>query len=181
MTQFLDLQNFFKTKNLNMIIASDAEPRINTLKDGKPVLESAAGGVAVALDPIARATNATFIARAKHEDERKLLDRKGTILIKDEIGGYTLKKLFFNKKEADNYYYGFSNQTLWPLCHVAFVEPTWTNEWFEDYKKINKQYAEEIKKALKPNKTNFVWINDYQLALVPFYLGKPKNTIISMF
>src|SRR3989344_3591735 len=161
MTSFNDLQNFFKSRNMNMIIASDAEPRIHIIKDGKVTIQNAAGGVAVALDQIAQATNATFIARAKQEAEKMALDKNNSILVKGQYGNYTLKKLFFDKKTSDDYYYGLSNQTLWPLCHVAFEEPKWTDEWFEAYKKVNKEYANAIKKALVPNKTNFVWINDY--------------------
>ncbi|HVT01427.1 MAG TPA: trehalose-6-phosphate synthase [Patescibacteria group bacterium] len=181
MTSFSDLQEFFNSKKMNMIIASDAEPRVHTIKNGKIVIKNSAGGVAVALDPIAQATNATFIARAKSEEEKKTVDKSGFIAINGQYGNYTLKKLFFEKEDVDNYYYGFSNQTLWPMCHVAFEEPTWNDDWFESYKKINKEYANAIKKSLVSNKTNFVWINDYQLALVPHYLGKPKNTIIAMF
>ncbi|HVZ67210.1 MAG TPA: trehalose-6-phosphate synthase [Patescibacteria group bacterium] len=164
-----------------MIIASDAEPRVHIIKDGKLTIQNSAGGVAVALDPIAQATNATFVARAKYEDEKKALDRNNSIQIEGTGGKYLLKKLFFDKKTVDNYYYGFSNQTLWPLCHVAFEVPKWTDEWFEDYKKVNREFANTIKKSLVPGKKNFVWLNDYQLALVPYYLGKPKDTTVAMF
>ena len=175
MTQFWDLQNFFSSKNMNMIIASEAAPRVYIVKEGQLVMESTAGGVAVALDPIAQATNATYIARGKHTDEKQ------NMVVEGAGGNYTLKKLFFDKQTVDNYYAGFSNQTLWPLCHVAFEEPKWTPEWFEGYKKVNRAFAEAIKKSLIPGKTNFIWLNDYQLSLVTMYLGRPKNAIISMF
>ncbi len=175
MTQFSDLQNFFNDRNTNMIIASDASPRVYVVKNGELVLESTAGGVAVALDPIAQATKATYIGRAKNPDEKK------STLIEGTGGNYTLKKLFFDKETVENYYAGFSNQTLWPLCHIAYEEPKWTNEWYESYKKVNRDYANAIRKSLVPGKMNFVWVNDYQLALVPLFLGREKNMITAMF
>jgi trehalose 6-phosphate synthase len=180
MTKFADLKNFFKNSGLNMIIASDADPRVYALKNGKLVSENSAGGVAVALDPIAQATGATYIARAKHQNQ-KIFGGNGITEIEGINGKYKLKRLYFDAKTVENYYYGLSNQTLWPLCHIAFEEPVWDDEWYEDYKKVNREYAKAIKKALIPGKKNFVWINDYQLALVPKYLGKPKNTTVAMF
>lgn len=181
MTTLSDLRDFFKTKNCRMIIASDAETRVSVIKDGNHIVEFPAGGVSVAFDPIAQATNAYYIARAKNPEERRVLNSNSEMTVKGAAGDYILKRLFFDSKLINEYYYGFSNQTLWPLCHVAFVEPTWTNEWYKSYRKVNEEYAKAIKHALDPRKKNFVWINDYQLALVPYLLGKPKNTTIAMF
>jgi len=181
MTTLSDLRRFFTSKNSRMIIVSDAETRVSKVLDGQHVVEYPAGGVSVAFDPIAQATGAYYIARARNIEEKKVLNRNGEMTIKGKEGAYTLKRLFFDKKDENNYYFGFSNQTLWPLCHVAFEEPKWTNEWYNSYRRINEEYAKAIKKALDPRKKNFVWINDYQLSLVPQFLGKQKNTTIAMF
>lgn len=181
MTTFNDLKNYFKSKGYKMIIAADGEPRISKVIGGKVITESPAGGVAVALDSIAQATNAYYIGRAKNFEERKALDKNDTMKIAGINGEYTLKRLFFSEEDVENYYAGFSNQTLWPLCHVAFEEPHWKTEWYESYVRVNEAYAHAIKKAIPRGQKTFVWINDYQLALVPKLLGKDKNIVVACF
>ena len=168
MTTFQDLKIFFAKQDFKLIIAADAETRISTS-------EIPAGGVAVSFDPIAQAAGATFIARAKTEEERTM----PKVTIGERRGSYTLRRLFFTKHELDTYYYGFANQTLWPICHVAFERPEFRRDWFEGFKKVNQKFAQAIKEEIK-GKT-VIWLNDYQLSLVPRYLGKPKDTIIAMF
>src|SRR5229473_3571459 len=122
MVTFEDLRDFFGKQQYKLIMAADGEPRVSVVKKDGFLSEIPAGGVAVALDPIARATAATYIARAKKEEEKLALDKNGKMLIGNSDGNYTLKRLFVGEKDMEDYYFGFSNQTLWPLCHVAFEE-----------------------------------------------------------
>jgi|SRR5579885_878889 len=175
-----DLKTFFAAQDTKLIIVADGEPRVTLKKKDGVISEIPAGGVAVALDPIARATNATYIARAKNEEEKLVLDKHNKMLVGEDGYQYQLRRLFFNEKDMEDYYYGFSNQTLWPLCHVAFEEPRFNDDWFKGYKKVNQQFANAIKEELS-GKKRFVWIHDYQLALVPAFLGKQKDTTVGMF
>lgn len=180
MTTYQDLREYLDNQNAKVIIAADAETRISTVgKDGEVTTHLPAGGVAVALDPIAKAAGATYIARAKSDDEKKALDKDGKIHIVDPDGSYSLKPLFLSEDDVNSYYYGFANQILWPLCHVVFQEPIFNQEWFEGYKKVNELFAKAIQKEIK-GKT-IVWVNDYQLALVPYFLGKQKDVTVGMF
>lgn len=181
MVTFGDLRDFFRKQDYKLILVADGEPYVSVVnEDGSISSEMRAGGVAVALDPIARATNALYIARAKNEQEKLALDRTGKMLVGNADGSYMLKRMFFTEKEIHDYYFGFSNQVMWPLCHVAFERPQLNNNWFEGYKQVNQMYAKAIKEELN-GKKSFVWIHDYQLAMVPFYLVKPKDTIVAMF
>ncbi len=179
MFSFSDLKNFINNQEYKLILVSDGEPYASELKKGKIVHHVPAGGVAVTLDPVARATNALYIARAKKDEEKLVLDKNDKMIVGNTEGDYTLKRLFFSQQDTADYYYGFSNQTLWPLCHVAFQEPQFHNEWYEGYKKVNQEFASAVKAEIT-GKT-FVWVHDYQLALVPSLLVKPKDTLIGMF
>jgi trehalose 6-phosphate synthase/phosphatase len=193
MVNFSDLKHFFKEQNYNLIVLADGEPVVSALDKGtagrasRIVTKSVAGGVSVALDPIARAANAVYIGRAKNDEEHLGLDKDDKMLVGDADGNYLLKRLFFNKQAIDDYYHGFSNQTLWPLCHVAFEEPRFHTSWYEGYKKVNTEFARAAKAEVKKNKgKTIVWIHDYQLALVPGtmrHLASPgeKDAIIAMF
>lgn len=176
---YFDLQEFFKKQKIKVIIAADAEPRVSQRKNGSLITGVPAGGVAVVLDSISKASNATFIGRGKTQEDKEALDSSGKIKIEDDQGWYYLRRLFFNQTDYENYYFGFSNQTLWPLCHVAFESPLFRDDWYEGYHRINKKYAEEIKKEI--NGRTLVFVNDYQLTLVPKYLGKQKNVVMAMF
>lgn len=179
MTTFDDFKTFFSKSNIKLVIAADAEPRTHKKKNSHIIEEIPGGGVGVALDAISLATRAVYVARGKSPKEKFVLDARGKVVIKDERGNYTLKRLFFNKDQIDSYYNGFSNQTLWPLCHVAFERPEFKEEWFEGYKKVNERFASAIKDEIK-GKT-LVWIHDYQLALVPSLLGKNKDSTLAFF
>lgn len=176
MTTFADLQSFFARQKLRLIIASDAEPITHREIHGKIVQEMPSGGVGITFDSIAKATNATFIVRGKNEEEKRVQNTSGKIVVGDEQGKYTIKRLFFTTPEMEAYYYGFANQTLWPLCHITFERPEFNTTWFEGYKKVNKQFADAILKE-NINKNTFIWINDYQLCLVPKLLGKTQATV----
>lgn len=178
MVSYSDLKDFFKTQNFRMIIAADGETRIAEKKNGMVIEKIPAGGVSIALDPIAKASGAVYIARGKNMDvEKKLEGNKLTI--EDTDGKYVLKRLFFSQEDVNSYYYGFSNQTLWPLCHVAWEKPQFHKLWHEGFKRVNQKFAQSIKEEIK-GKT-FVWINDYQLCLVPRYLEKTRSTKVAMF
>lgn len=179
MVDFEDLRNYFKSQGYKLIIAADGEPYTTTLTKSGKLHQSPAGGVAVALDPVARATNAVYVARAKKEEERAGLDRNGKIVVGSAQGEYILKRLFFSEKDLESYYFGFSNQALWPLCHIAFEEPKIETGWFEGYKKVNQAFANAIQDEI--NGKSFVWINDYQLALVPEFLAKRQDVVVGMF
>ncbi len=179
MTTYQDLKDFFKRRDFKVIMAADAETRTLAEKNGKIVSKIPAGGVSVALDPIAKAAGATYISRGKTDEEKKLLAGKNKMTIEDQAGTYVLKRLFLSPAEFEVYYNGFSNQTLWPLCHVAFENPHFHNSWYEGYKKVNEKFARSIREEIK-GKT-FVWIHDYQLALVPLFLGRSKDTTVNMF
>lgn len=110
MVTYGDLKNFFQNQKIRLIIAADGETRVTEEKDGVIVEKSPAGGVSVALDPIAKSSSAVYIARSKSDTEKKIAHNR--ITIGDTRGSYTLKRLFFTPEDINSYYYGFANQTL---------------------------------------------------------------------
>ncbi len=182
MSDYSDLASFFKEKKLNVIIAAEGETRTHSSVNNEVVLKTPAGGVSVAFDTLATAAQATYIARGRTPEDLKMVDKHGKVTISADEGSYTLKRLFIPEEDINSYYFGFSNQTLWPLCHVAFEKPLFREEWYAGYTRVNRLYAQAIKDEIrgKSGKT-FVWINDYQLALVPAFLGKQKDVTVGFF
>ncbi len=179
MVSFYDLKNYFRDLDYKIIIVGDGEPRAHTKVDGELVMKSPAGGVSVAFDAVARASQAVYIANGKTEADKEAMGGKSKIAIETNDGTYQLKRIFLTPEQQDSYYSGFSNQTLWPLSHAAFEKPVFNPAWYNDYIEVNKMFAKSIKEEIK-GKT-FVWINDYQLSLVPTFLGKNKDTVVGFF
>ncbi len=179
MITFDDLKNFLATRDYKIIIAADAEPIVHSKAKNQVITKISAGGAAVALEPIAKASQALFICRGRTEEDRAVLDPNSKIGINVPNGSYEIKRLFFTHEQLYDYYLGFSNQTMWPLCHVAFESPVFSSKWFNGYSQVNEMYANAIKEEIT-GKT-LIWLNDYQLSLVPTYLGKMKDAVISMF
>ena len=164
-----------------MVLAADAEPRIHQRKNSDSEITTLipAGGVSIALDPIAQISQGTFVARGKTKEDREVVNGSGKIKINGEFGSYALKRVFISEKEQDDYYNGFANQTLWPLCHVAYERPVFEKSWYENYKKVNQYFAKAISDEVRPG--SFIWVHDYQLALVPSMIKKPKDATLAMF
>ncbi|RJQ25338.1 trehalose-6-phosphate synthase [Candidatus Parcubacteria bacterium] len=179
MTNFQDLKDIFLKQNTNLILVADAETRSHFKKNSQCVSRTSAGGVSVALEPVVKASGGIYIGRSKTDECREILDKNNKIKINDAQGDYTLRKIFLSEKEVEEYYYGFSNQTLWPLCHVTFEKPEFRQDWFEGYKRVNQKFAEAVKQEIKSN--SLIWLNDYQLSLVPKLLNKPKNSVVAFF
>lgn len=176
-----DLEQFVKEKlkNKKIIVAVQAEP-YQHIKDNKDriVMQKQAGGVHLLLDALLKHTGGTVIAIARGNADAEVVDEKGKIEIKTDKKNYILKRIFLDKEEFDNFYFGFSNQTLWPLCHAVFQQPVFEPKWWSAYISVNKKYYKAIKEEIKDDDA-FIWINDYQLALLPRMLQqvKPKLAI----
>lgn len=180
MTSYFDLKDFLLDKSYDLRIAADAEPFVHKKVRNKLVTQSSAGGVSVALEPVARAGDALFIARGKTKEDEEMVDENSIITV-NHTDPYTLKRLFLSEEDLEDYYFGFSNQTLWPLCHVAFEAPVFNPTWFSRYEEVNKAFAEAIQTGKKKNTTTFYFLNDYQLSLVPSFLKKDKQSIVALF
>jgi trehalose 6-phosphate synthase len=181
MTSFYDLKEYIQKSGYKVIIVADAETKQHVKKNGDIVLQSVHGGVASSFDILAQASSATYIARARTPEDKSGVDKKGKVEIQGPEGTYNIKRIFLTPEELENYYFGFSNQTLWPLSHVAFEKPAFKKEWYEGYKAVNQKFAKAIKEEI--NGKTFIWIHDYQLALVPLYLklAQRKDVIVSFF
>lgn len=88
--------------------------------------------------------------------------------------------VFLEEKEIDEFYLGFCNNTLWPLFHYFTSKVIIKSNYWEQYKKINQLFAEEISQIVKEGDT--IWIHDYHLLLLPQLLRDlVPNVLIGFF
>ncbi len=123
------------------------------------------GGVAVALDALMRERGGVWIAHGAGDADREVVDARDHVAVPPDDPAYTLRRVWLTKDEEQGYYNGFSNEGLWPLCHVAHVRPVFRTEDWEAYRVVNRRFAEAAA-AEGADAGAPVFINDYHLALV---------------
>ncbi|WP_251450123.1 alpha,alpha-trehalose-phosphate synthase (UDP-forming) [Microbacterium sp. Marseille-Q6648] len=126
------------------------------------------GGLVTALEPVMRDTEGAWVGWAGRAD----LDVEPF-----EFEGTHLVPIRLSAEEVENYYEGFSNDTIWPLYHDVIAAPRYRRVWWESYVRVNRRFAEAAADAAADGGT--VWVQDYQLQLVPQMLRdlRPDLTI----
>ena len=147
-----------------LVIVSNRQPYAHQFKEGRTVVQRAVSGLVTGLEPVAKACHALWVAHGDGTADRTVSDKRGIVEVPCERPEYRLKRIWLSKEEVEGYYYGFSNEALWPLCHVSFVRPTFRAEDMEMYRHVNRKFAEAILDEVKDDKA-FVWIQDYHFTL----------------
>lgn len=179
-----DLQKLIKEKmsDYKFIVVTNRQPYDHIFKKGKVAYQRGVGGVIAALDPIMQACDGIWVAYGNQEADYTVTDKRGRLRVPPESPAYTLKRVRLTKEEEKGYYYGFSNEALWPLCHMAFHRPVFRNRDWELYSKVNKKFADAVLEEVGSDKA-FVFVQDFHLTLLPKYLkeASPSNLIIAHF
>ncbi len=150
----------------SLVVVSNREPYMHQLRDGKPTLVRPASGLVTGLDPVLRATGGLWVAHGAGDADFQTVDASGCIPVPPEDSRYTLKRVWITKEEEQGYYYGFSNEGLWPLCHLTHERPVFRAGDWEQYVRANQRFADAVLEEIGDEKA-VVMVQDYQLALVP--------------
>lgn len=167
-----------KFSEYTFVVASNRQPYINRLVKGKVQTSRGPGGVITALDPIMQELKGVWVCCSSGDADR-VVSRQGRMTVPLHNPSYEVKFIFLSKEENVGYYYGYSNEGLWPLCHNVFVKPIFRNKDWQMYNKVNKKFAYEIYKEIK-NKKAVVFVQDYHLALVSSYLKELKPDCLTI-
>ena len=166
-------------KSSQVIIVSNREPYIHNYDaDHHPVVQVPASGMVTALEPIMRACAGTWIAHGAGAADRDTVDRFDQLRVPPDDPAYTLRRVWLTPEQEAGYYYGFSNEGLWPLCHLAYVRPAFRPSDWRAYEEVNARFAEVV--AAEANTDSpVVMIQDFHFALLPRLIRAkiPKATI----
>src|SRR5213079_2624862 len=97
-----------------------------------------------ALEPIVRACSGTWIAHGAGNADRDTVDNHDHVMVPPEHPAYRIRRVWLSKEEEKGYYYGFANEGLWPLCHIAHTRPTFRAEDWEYYQAVNRKFADAL-------------------------------------
>jgi trehalose 6-phosphate synthase len=124
--------------------------------EGEEIWRTSPGGLVAALEPMMRDVDGAWVGWAGMSDVE---------LAPFDADGIRLIPVGLSEEEVEEYYEGFSNDTIWPLYHDVIAPPQYHREWWEAYVTVNLRFAEAAAAAVAKNGT--VWVHDYQLQLVP--------------
>lgn len=169
--------------NSRLCIVANREPCIHNYKEGKVETVFPASGLVTAVEPIVRACEGLWIAHGSGSADRDTADRQGRLQVPPHDPKYSLKRVWLTPEEEAGYYYGFSNEGLWPLCHVAHTRPTFRRQDWETYRQVNEKFAEAFHEELKESPaTPIALIQDYHFALLPQMIRKKlPQSVLSLF
>jgi trehalose 6-phosphate synthase len=166
----------------DIIVVSNREPYIHVRHEDIVEVQRPASGLVTALEPVMRACSGVWIAHGSGSADRETVDQKGHVAVPPENPAYQLRRVWLTKEEEIGYYYGFANEGLWPLCHIAHVRPTFrTGDW-NHYASVNRKFALAVKEEAKTDEP-IVIVQDYHFALLPRMIREmlPKATIITFW
>ncbi len=155
-----------------VVVANRLPVDLERLPDGTTAWRRSPGGLVTALEPLLRRQRGAWVGWPGVVDEEVDLDDEP--IVQEDL---ELRPVRLSADDVAQYYEGFSNATLWPLYHDVIVKPMYHREWWERYVDVNRRFAEATSRAAARAAT--VWVQDYQLQLVPKMLRelRPDLTI----
>ena len=178
------LKEFVKDilKNRQIFMVSNREPYIHTKNGGQIKYFLPASGMATAIEPMMQACGGMWIAQGSGDADKLVVDKHDKIKVPPDEPKYTLKRIWLSEEEELGYYYGFSNEGLWPLCHISHNRPTFRKEDWDEYKKVNQRFADTVLAEIKNQDRPIVLIQDFHLSLVPRMIKAQRpGAVIGLF
>src|ERR1700678_238470 len=150
-----------------VFVVSNREPYIHQ-RDGKSIkVNVPASGLVTALEPVLNACDGTWIAHGSGDADTEVVDSHDRLPVPPNDPRYTLRRVWLSKEEEEGYYYGFSNEGLWPLCHIAHTRPIFRASDWQNYQEANRKFAEAVLQEIEGVENPLVLVQDYHFALLP--------------
>src|SRR5437899_1480782 len=163
-----------KLRDSRLFVVSNREP-YSHVRQGKSVQAIVpASGLVTALEPVLRACDGTWIAHGNGDADRETVDGHDCLRVPPEEPRYTLRRVWLTKEEEEGYYYGFANEGLWPLCHIAHTRPIFRISDWEHYQKANLKFAEAVVEEMADMEEPVLLAQDYHFGLLPRLVKKAR-------
>src|ERR1700761_3425548 len=163
------LADYVRTKldGNNLYVVSNREPYVHA-RDGERVKVTVpASGLVTAIEPILCACAGTWIAQGSGDADKATVDEHDRLKVPPDEPRYTLRRVWITPAEEEGFYYGFANEGLWPLCHMAHTRPTFRKSDWDYYTQVNTRFADALVQEIGDEQNPVVLIQDYHFALLP--------------
>jgi trehalose 6-phosphate synthase len=156
-----------KLDGSSLFVVSNREPYIHNWQGNSITVTVPASGLVTAIEPILCACNGTWVAQGSGSADAETVDSNDRLQVPPDDPKYTLRRVWLSAAEEEGYYYGFANEGLWPLCHMAHTRPTFRASDWDFYNKVNERFADALVEEMAGEKNPVVLIQDYHFALLP--------------
>jgi len=165
-----------------VIIVANREPYIHERANGGVKVVHPASGLVTALEPVLRACSGAWIAHGSGSADRETTDAHGRVRVPPGEESYFIRRVWLTPEEEKGYYYGFSNEGLWPLCHIAHARPRFSHADWQHYRTVNERFVDAVCQEVDVEDP-IVLVQDYHFALVPRLLRErlPQATVIAFW
>jgi trehalose 6-phosphate synthase len=166
-----------------IVVVSNREPYIHDrAADGSIRVLHPASGLVTAIEPVMRACSGVWIAHGSGGADRDVVDVHDRVMVPPDEGIYAIRRVWLTGEEEQGYYYGFSNEGLWPLCHVAHTRPLFRTSDWNRYCEVNQKFADAVCDEAEIEDP-IVLVQDYHLALAPRLIREklPRATVIAFW
>ncbi|MEW6057456.1 MAG: trehalose-6-phosphate synthase [Bdellovibrionota bacterium] len=154
-------------KDRKLVIVANRQPYSHEKKNGQIEVVRPASGVVSALEPIMRMCGGgIWVGHGSGTADQEVVDANSEVKVPPENPTYTLRRVWLTKEEEEGYYFGFANEGLWPLCHLAYTRPVFRLSDWQMYQRVNEKFAETTLKGQKASDL-VILVQDYHYALLP--------------
>lgn len=166
-----------------IVILANREPYIHQhTPNGRIDIQHPASGLVTALEPVMRACSGVWVAHGSGNADRETVDRHDHVSVPPGEESYHIRRIWLSEEEQKGFYYGFSNEGLWPLCHVAHTRPIFRAEDWREYREVNQKFADAVCSEVDSDDP-IILVQDYHFTLAPAMIRKrlPSATIIAFW
>jgi len=167
-----------------LFVTSNREPyhHVYDEKEQKIRVMVPASGLVTALEPVLQACEGTWVAHGSGNADRDVVDEHDHIAVPPHRPSYRLRRVWLNEEEERGYYEGFSNEGLWPLCHIAHTRPVFRPGDWMYYQRVNRRFADAVLQEMEGTKSPILLVQDYHFALLPRMVKDARpDARVSMF
>jgi trehalose 6-phosphate synthase len=166
-----------------VVVVANREPYVH-VRNAKGQIDELhpASGLVTAIEPVVRACAGTWVAHGAGSADRETADRSGRLRVPPAEPAYWLRRMWLTPEEERGYYYGFANEGLWPLCHLAHTRPVFRASDFAAYEAVNRRFANAVVEEANTHDP-IVLVQDYHFALAPQMIRErlPDATIVTFW
>jgi len=163
----LSVQVRTRLDGARLFVVSNREPYIHQ-RNGKSVdVIVPPSGLVTALEPVLNACDGTWIAHGSGDADSEVVDTHDRLRVPPDDPRYTLRRVWLGKEEEQGYYYGFANEGLWPLCHIAHTRPIFRADDWQHYQQVNRKFTDAVLEEIEDTPGPVILVQDYHFVLLP--------------
>jgi alpha,alpha-trehalose-phosphate synthase [UDP-forming] len=162
-----------------IFVVSNREPYMHVRQGRQIECVVPPSGLVTALEPVLRACDGVWLASGSGDADKETVDDFDRLRVPPAEPRYTLRRVWLTQEEEAQYYDGFANEGLWPLCHIAHTRPIFRAADWECYQRVNQRFADALLEEMEGSDEPVVFVQDYHFALLPRMVkrGRPDARV----